>query len=122
MVQMVLPVLVRRALALASSSVLPPRRLLDFLVQSAHANQFYLLNHVPDLFDGDMVIFSAARSEDDYESSHKQNWRPYVAGNITVHSVDCSHNEMIVSLSKYSEQLKLSLEGALTSRLHVDKF
>ena len=41
---------------------LPPRQLLEFMVQSVNANQLYLLEHVPDVFDGDMVIFSAARN------------------------------------------------------------
>ena len=41
-----------------------------------------------------------------------QSWRPYVAGDITTYSVDCTHHEMLTtaSLSTYSEQLKLSLE------------
>jgi thioesterase domain-containing protein len=93
--------------------VLPPRQLFEFMVHSAHANQLYLREHVPDVFDGDMVIFATARSEDDYDSPNPQSWRPYVAGDITVHSVDCAHTEMMTteSLSKYGEQLKLSLEA-----------
>jgi thioesterase domain-containing protein len=92
--------------------VLPPRQLFEFMVQSAHANQFYRREHVPDVFDGDMVIFST-RSENGNDSSHLQNWRPYVAGDITVYSVDCAHHEMMTtgSLSLYGQQLKLSLEA-----------
>jgi thioesterase domain-containing protein/acyl carrier protein len=90
--------------------VLPPRQLFEFVVQNNNANQLYLLEHVPDVFDGDMIIFSA-RSEND-DSSHLQNWRPYVAGDITVYPVDCGHNEMMTteSLGMYGQQLKLSLE------------
>jgi thioesterase domain-containing protein/acyl carrier protein len=93
--------------------ILPPRQLFEYMVQSAHANQFYLLEHVPDVFDGDMVIFSAARSGNENDSSHPQGWRPYLAGDITVYSVDCGHGEMMTtgSLSMYGEQLKLSLEA-----------
>ena len=91
--------------------VLPPRQLFEFVVQNNNANQLYLLEHVPDVFDGDMIIFSA-RSEND-DSSHLQNWRPYVAGDITVYPVDCGHNEMMTteSLGMYGQQLKLSLEA-----------
>ena len=51
---------------------LPPKQLLEFMVQSVNANQPYLLEHVPDVFDGDMVIFSAARSANENDSSHLQ--------------------------------------------------
>ena len=44
---------------------------------------------------------------------HPQNWRPYVAGDITVYAVDCEHDEMMTpeSLGMYGQQLKLSLEA-----------
>jgi thioesterase domain-containing protein/acyl carrier protein len=91
---------------------LPPQHLLEFMVQSVNANQLYLLEHVPDVFDGDMVIFSAARSEIDRDSSLLQSWRPYVAGDITEHSVDCAHHAMLSTepLSVYGKRLKLLLE------------
>jgi thioesterase domain-containing protein len=90
-----------------------PQRLLKFMVQSVNANQLYLLEHVPDVFDGDMVIFSAGRNGNASDSAYRESWRPYVTGDITVHSVDCTHYEMLTtgSLSMYGEQLKLSLEG-----------
>jgi thioesterase domain-containing protein/acyl carrier protein len=93
--------------------VLPPRQLFEFIVQSAHANQLYLREHVPDVFDGDMLIFATVRSENEYDLSDPQSWRPYVAGDITVYSVDCAHTEMMTteSLSMFGEQLKLSLEA-----------
>jgi hypothetical protein len=40
------------------------------MVKSINANGLYLLEHVPDVFDGDMVLFSAKR----YESWRSQ-WR-----------------------------------------------
>jgi thioesterase domain-containing protein len=102
---------------------LPPQQLLEFIVNRVTANQLYLQEHVPDVFDGDMVIFSAARSINGNGSSHLQSWRPYVAGDITTYSVDCTHHEMLTtaSLSTYSEQLKLSLEpkgGVVVEALH----
>jgi thioesterase domain-containing protein len=109
---------------------LPPKQLLDFMVQSVNANHSHLLEHVPDVFDGDMVIFSAARSAIDNDTdrrlmsrllglrtrmaarSHQRRWRRYVAGDITAYSVDCTHHDMLntASLTMYSEQLKRSLE------------
>ena len=45
----------------AAEFALPPKELLEFAVQSVAANQLYLQEHVPEVFDGDMVIFAAAR-------------------------------------------------------------
>jgi thioesterase domain-containing protein/acyl carrier protein len=104
---------------------LPPPQLLEFMVQSVYANQLHLLDHVPDVFDGDMVIFSAARRGHENDKglrlsrwrglltrmatrSDLQSWRPYVAGDITEYSVNCTHYEMLTtrSLNMYGEQLK----------------
>jgi hypothetical protein len=83
------------------------------MIQSVTANQFYLQDHVPDVFDGDMVIFFAARSGNGDGPSHLDNWRPFVAGDIAAYSVDCSHHEMLTtdSLSMYGEQLKQYLDA-----------
>ncbi|OBA84283.1 hypothetical protein A9W99_04995 [Mycobacterium sp. 1164966.3] len=91
--------------------VLPPRELFDFVVDNWNANRSRILNHLPSVFDGDMIIFSA-RSQEGNEFTHPQNWRPYVAGEITVHPVDCDHDYMMTaeSLALYGEQLKLALE------------
>jgi thioesterase domain-containing protein len=96
----------------ATGLPLPPKQLVDTMVRSVNANQSHLLEHVPDVFDGDMVIFSAARTEGDHDSSLLRSWRPYVAGNITEHSVDCAHHEMLnaESLNEYGRRLKLLLE------------
>jgi thioesterase domain-containing protein len=96
----------------AADFALPPQQLLEFVVQRVNANQVHLLEHVPDAFDGDMVIFSAARSEGNRDASLLQSWRPYVAGDITEHSVDCTHYAMLSteSLSEYGAQLKRLLE------------
>ena len=96
----------------AGELALPPRHLFEFMVQNHNANQSYLLEHVPDVFDGDMVIFST-RSENENDSSHPQYWRSYVEGDITAYSVDCAHYEMMNTgpLSMYGEQLELSLEA-----------
>ncbi|MGV9801311.1 amino acid adenylation domain-containing protein, partial [Mycobacterium sp. NPDC003449] len=108
----------------------PPKALVEFMVKSLNANQLRLLEHEPEVFDGDIVIFSAARhrSIDNGGApvrsrwrgmrnrmavrAHLQSWRPYIAGEITAHSVDCTHYEMFSSesLREYGERLRLSLQ------------
>jgi amino acid adenylation domain-containing protein len=101
---------------------LPPRQLLEFMVQSVNANQLHLREHVPDVFEGDMVMFCAARNGNGLRPRsrwrgprirmatrpHPPNWRRYVAGDITAYPVDCTHYEMLTvrSLNMYGEQLK----------------
>ncbi|OBA85206.1 hypothetical protein A5662_04470, partial [Mycobacteriaceae bacterium 1482268.1] len=76
--------------------VLPPQPLLEFAVRNHVVNQALRRNHVPDVFDGDVVIFSATQAGDDQnDPCHPQDWRPYVAGDITVHPVDCGHDELM---------------------------
>ncbi len=93
--------------------VLPPEQILEFAVRNHVANQAHQRNHVPEVFDGDVIIFSATRGDDEQNNlCHPGDWRPYVAGDITVHPVDCGHDEMMLpeTLNMYSHQLKLSLE------------
>ena len=92
---------------------LPPKQLLEVMVQSVNLNELYRLKHVPSVFDGSMVIFSAARRDSDRGSSLLESWRPYVAGGITEHSVDCTHHEMLSTewLSVFGKRLKLLLEN-----------
>ncbi len=109
---------------------LPPKQLLEFMVQCVNANQLHLRRYRPDVFDGDLVIFSAARSEYANASDSRllsqwrklrsrmaarsklRKWRPHVAGDVTAYSVDCTHHDMLstVSLNMYGEQLKRSLK------------
>jgi len=91
--------------------ILPPRQVFEFVVDNYNANGSHLREHVPGVFDGDVIIFSA-RSENGNDSCHPQNWQPYVAGDITVYPVDCGHDDMMAaeSLAMYGEQLKHALE------------
>ena len=59
-----------------------------------------------------MAMWSYSPTNDD-SLPDPQSWRPYVAGDIAVYSVDCGHNDMMTpgSLGMYGEQLKLSLEA-----------
>ena len=87
------------------------KQLLDLIVQNLISSMALLQAHEPDVFDGDITIFSAARDASDRSSSLLQSWRPYVAGDITVYSIDCTHQEMLTteSLNVYGKQLKHSL-------------
>jgi amino acid adenylation domain-containing protein len=86
------------------------RVFLDFFVQNMKASFLYLLEHVPAVFDGDMVIFSTTQNEANWDLPLL--WRPYVNGDIAVHSVDCAHLDMLSpeSIEMYGKQLKLLLE------------
>lgn len=44
--------------------LLPPRELLELMVRSVNANRKRLRGYTPDVFDGDMVIFSRKKSSD----------------------------------------------------------
>ena len=103
--------MIRRRLEL-SDFALPSKQLLEFMVQSVTKNQLYLFEHVPDVFDGDMVVFSAARILDGQGSSDEGIWWPYVTGEVSAYSVDCTHYEMLTAepLSTYGAQLKRVLE------------
>ena len=49
---------------------------------------------VPDVFDGDVLFFSATKGASDGIVRSPQEWRPYVTGDIVIHDVDVFHNEM----------------------------
>jgi thioesterase domain-containing protein/acyl carrier protein len=110
--------------------------LLDFMVHSVKANQRRLLEHEPGMFNGDLVIFAAARNSGETPAvsrpksrwrglrvgraarAQQRVWRPYVTGEVLTFSVDSTHLEMLSaeSLSAYGGQLKLLLEGEVTLR------
>jgi amino acid adenylation domain-containing protein len=84
----------------------------DLLLNNINTNMELYRDYEPDTFDGDVIIFSAVRDENDSGSSGLQSWRPYIAGDITEYSVDCTHEDMLTgeSVSLFGQQLKLSLE------------
>ncbi|MGV0740736.1 long-chain fatty acid--CoA ligase, partial [Mycobacterium syngnathidarum] len=95
------------------------------MARSVGAGQLMLLDHAPDVFDGDVVMFSAARSRCEGTGgdglaarfarvrnlraarSLLHSWRPYVSGEITVLPVGCTHFEMFLpqALNTYAQQL-----------------
>ncbi|ORB65973.1 non-ribosomal peptide synthetase, partial [Mycolicibacterium tusciae] len=109
---------------------LPPKELLELMVRSVNANQRHLRKHMPDVFDGNMVVFSATRSAKANGGAQTlmsriaglrtriagglnvRKWRKHVAGALTSYEVDCTHHDMLntASLSLYSERLRRSLD------------
>ncbi|MFV8162156.1 amino acid adenylation domain-containing protein [Mycobacterium sp. 134] len=103
---------------------LPPKELIDFMAQSLNANWLRLLEHKPDVFDGDVVIFSAGRRRNIPVPTlrlrrpgaltrlafryQQRSWRPYVSGDVAEHPVGCSHYEMLAttSLRQYGHYFK----------------
>ncbi|MFV9632066.1 non-ribosomal peptide synthase/polyketide synthase [Mycobacterium neumannii] len=85
---------------------------LDSLVHNIMFNRALHCAHEPSVFDGDMVAFSASQGGGDRFTSALHSWRPYIAGEITEHLVDCPHEVMLTaeSLVLYGQRLKLSLE------------
>jgi amino acid adenylation domain-containing protein len=92
----------------AAVELSPYEQLLELLVKNANNNMTWYRAHEASVFDGDMVIFSAARDASNRSSSLLQSWRPYVTGEIAVHAVDCTHDELLTaeSLSLYGKQLQ----------------
>jgi amino acid adenylation domain-containing protein len=88
------------------------KQYLDLILQSMKSSIALHRAHEPGVFDGDAVIFYAAEGETDRSSSLLRSWRPYVAGDVTLHAVDCTHVNMLTaeSLSEYGPQLKQLLE------------
>nr|WP_286137463.1 thioesterase domain-containing protein [Mycobacterium sp. IS-3022] len=84
---------------------LPSEQLLEFMVHRVAENQLRLQDHVPELFDGDIVVFTASR---DADGDPVRTWRPYVSGDITTYPVDCAHHEMLTAeiLTTYGAQLQ----------------
>ncbi|WP_256714764.1 non-ribosomal peptide synthase/polyketide synthase [Mycobacterium colombiense] len=89
------------------------KQLVDWGVQNLKRNVALYQAHEPDVFDGDITIFTAVRDECDRSSPLLQRWRPYVTGDIAVYPIDCGHQEMmsIESLILYGQQLKVLLEA-----------
>ncbi|WP_408632014.1 amino acid adenylation domain-containing protein [Mycobacterium shigaense] len=96
----------------ATEVTLPSRELFEFMVQNATDNQVYFRHHAPDVFDGDVFIFSAARDGQRSDLSQLEGWQPYVTGDITEYAVDCAHNDMLTAaaLTMYGEQLRTSVQ------------
>jgi len=88
----------------ATEFPLPPQSIVQTMVDNMNSSIRLLSQHVPDIFHGDMTIFSEKRGDG---SALQPMWRPYVAGNITEHPVDSTHFEMLnpKPLTLFAQQL-----------------
>nr|WP_163787923.1 non-ribosomal peptide synthetase [Mycolicibacterium insubricum] len=113
------------------SADLPPREVVDLMVRSFVTNRDMLMGHVSGRYDGDAIAFSASLRADHDSllpglslrwpalqrrkrfNSAVEDWRPYVSGDLTSGSVDCTHHEMFTerALREYGQSLRLLLEG-----------
>jgi thioesterase domain-containing protein/acyl carrier protein len=87
----------------------PSKQLLEIIVKNMNTGTQLLPQHVPEIFDGDMIIFSAGRSGTG--STLLQSWQPYISGNIVEYPVDCGHHEMLTTetLELFGERLNAAL-------------
>jgi amino acid adenylation domain-containing protein len=92
------------------------RGLLDLIVHNTNRSMELYQAHEPRRFDGDVVLFAATRDENDRSSFLQQSWRPYVAGDMTVYPIDCTHHEMLTtdSLSRYGQRISQLLSRETT--------
>jgi thioesterase domain-containing protein len=90
------PLTPETAYALLRRSELPTARLvgrnLTTLVDTYRNNVVLQRAHTPAFFDGDMLLFVAAGEE---HPGNAEDWKPYVGGTLTVHSVPCEHRDML---------------------------
>ncbi|WP_415794257.1 amino acid adenylation domain-containing protein, partial [Mycolicibacterium frederiksbergense] len=82
--------------------------LLDRMVHNVETNIGLYREHMADVFQGELIVFSAERDDDDRAGYLQRRWAPYVDGVITAHRVDCSHQDMLGTdtLEQYGPQLR----------------
>ena len=49
----------------------------------------------PDVFDGDILFFAAAKGSGDGIRRDPEKWNEFVTGKLAIRSIDCAHNQMI---------------------------
>ncbi len=84
------------------------RQVFDLLVKNANKNVARYRAHRPRIFEGDIAILSALRDQEGRSAFLSQAWAPYGSGNISMHSIDCTHNDMLTneSISMYGQRLR----------------
>lgn len=83
------------------------KRLSDMLFGNARNNIERSKIHEPGVFLGDVTIFSAVRDQEHRSAFLAENWRPYVAGDIVIHEIDCTHDEILNAdvVNSYGQRL-----------------
>jgi amino acid adenylation domain-containing protein len=87
----------------------PSTRLINELIRNHNTNASLLWKHEPEVFDGNMILFSAAKTH--RRASLTRSWRPYVTGGIDEFPIMCTHHEMLnpASVKLFAEQLAAAL-------------
>ncbi|ORA11416.1 hypothetical protein BST12_25845 [Mycobacterium angelicum] len=93
-----------------SEFALPSRQLVQTIIGNVNTNAVLQAQHVPEVFDGDMIIFSARPG--DTSVPLQKRWRPYVSGNIAEYPVDCTHERMLTpaALRSFGDQIAAALQ------------
>ncbi|SON63787.1 Dimodular nonribosomal peptide synthase [Mycobacterium simulans] len=93
----------------AQGLVRPSRELVKIITSNVNTNMVLQSQHVPEVFDGDMIIFSARPGTN--ASARHQSWRPCVTGDLTEYRVDCEHEQMLTpqALKLFGQQIKAVL-------------
>ncbi|MGA9873192.1 MAG: amino acid adenylation domain-containing protein, partial [Rhodococcus sp. (in: high G+C Gram-positive bacteria)] len=81
-----------------------------------------MANFQPDVFDGDILFFAAAKGSGDGIDRDPAQWNAFVTGNVDIRSVECAHNEMIEPdvLAEVGTVLENYLDSRPHSALHID--
>jgi nonribosomal peptide synthetase DhbF len=82
---------------------------LNAVLETIQHNSRLAAGYTPRGFSGDMLLFTAR--DDDDPVLPADRWKPYVAGNVMVHDIDCDHAHMMRSepLSKIGPVLAREL-------------
>jgi thioesterase domain-containing protein len=86
--------------------------LLDQMVRNVDTNIGLYREHMADVFQGELIVFSAERDDDDRAGYLARRWAPHVSGAISTHRVDCTHQDMLGAgaLELYGPQLRHLLD------------
>ncbi|MGK2869936.1 MAG: amino acid adenylation domain-containing protein, partial [Mycobacterium sp.] len=82
--------------------------LLDQMVHNVDTNIGFYRDHQAGVFRGELIVFAAEQDEIGRVAHLERMWRPHVAGAVTVHGVDCTHQDMLGpdALERYGPQLR----------------
>ena len=86
--------------------------MLDLMVHNFDTNIAHYRDHVAGVFRGELHLFSAERDDTDRAGLLRRRWEPHVDGAVTVHPVDCTHQDMLgaEALDLFGAQLRLILD------------
>lgn len=83
---------------------------LNALLANHRTNEMLLQQHTPEVFDGNMILFSATRGLVEWPLLN--SWKPFIDGDIVEYHVDCTHHQMLdpEALELFGEQLNVTLD------------